>query len=935
MADNATFEGIEFTIKEDSSAAVASLDRLSKSLQNLKGVTSGSLTGLTRIATSISKINTSLSGLNGSTIAKVNQLSASLNKLGSVSGVKLSSSLPNQLTKLTTAMAKIDISDFAKIKSLSESLKPLTELGRANLNSFIKQLGQIPELIKQLDSANLEKFAAQMQKVSTAITPLASKLNTVGKSFSSLPGNIYSATRASETSQKSFSGLLQTFRNFRGGLLAVGYTLKAFGDVLGNFIDSSNQYQETLNLFNSTMGDLGAESQRTAEHLGEVLGISTKDFMDMQGVFQLLITGFDVADDKARIMSQNLTQLAFDYASLMNTDVEEAFNKLNSAMTGQIKGLKEYGISLSVANMQEWLTTKGINAKISSLTEAQKTYVRYNMILEKSNNAQGDMSRTLEAPANQLRVLQAQVQLLARSIGNIFIPILVKVLPYVIAIVKALKSLADAVAKFVGFKLIDVDYSTLDKTSSGIGSISDNLGTAAENAKEVKRYLAGFDELNVIPAPSKSSSASGLGAGLPEDLGLGVPSYDMLEGITADLSEKSDKLVKKMKTLLLIVGAIGATIGAWKIANALAPMAEGLKTALKLAEAVTGINLGSSKILTSLAPIKGKLLAIGAVVAVLGLAFKNLYDNNEQFRDGIQVMVSFAKKAFEKLKEAIGKVADKIAELLPEPLRNKFTEFIETVKTSWGEAFLSTIPGVGGLIDSISSLGESFEESGLTVDEYTDKIFEDISNTFSKIGEVFTNAPQKVQEAFDKIGAYFTALKSTCSTIMTGIKQTITDKFDSIRTWAEKWVTKFKNLFNFTVHIKTPHMSWDYSTNKATGTIAKVLETLGLPTSIPKLSVKWYAQGGLPKMGEVFAARESGPELVGRIGRKTAVMNNDQIITGVANGVYDGVVRAMSSAGGNQPVVVNVTIDSKQAGQAIAEWNNSLVRQGKPSPFLV
>lgn len=935
MADNATFEGIEFTIKEDSSAAVASIDRLSKSLQSLKGVTSGSLTGLTRIATSITKISASLSGLNGSAIAKVNQLSASLNKLGSVSGVKLSSSLPNQLNKLTTAMSKIDISDFDKIKRLSDSLKPLSELGRAQLSSFIKQLGQLPTLIEQLDSANLEKFATQMQKISLAITPLASKMNTVGKSFSSLPGNIYSATRAAEASHQSFSGLLQTFRRFRGGLLAVGYTFKAFGNILGNFIDSSNQYQETLNLFNSTMGELGASSQKTAEHLSEVLGISVKDFMDMQGVFQLLITGFDVADDKAQIMSQNLTQLSFDYASLMNTNVEEAFHKLNSAMTGQIKGLKEYGISLSVANMQEWLTTKGINAKISSLTEAQKTYVRYNMILEKSNNAQGDMSRTLEAPANQLRVLQAQVQLLSRSIGNIFIPILVKVLPYVIAFVKALKLLADSIAKFLGFKLIDVDYSTLDKTSSGIGSISDNLGTAAENAKEVKRYLAGFDELNVIPAPSKSSSGSGLGAGLPEDLGLGVPSYDMLEGITADISAKSDKLVSKMKKLLTVAGLIGVAIAGWKIANALVPMAEGLKTAVKLAETITGINLGSGKILTSLAPIKGQLIAISAVLAVIGLALMNLYKNNEQFRDGLKVMVSFAQKAFGKLKDAIVTVAEKIATLLPEPLRNKLTEFIETVKTSWGEAFLSTIPGVGGLIDSISSLGESFEASGLTVDEYTDKIFEDISNTFSKIGEVFTNAPQKVKEAFDKIGIYFTTLKSTCSTRMTEIKQVITDKFDGIRTWAEKWVTKFKNLFNFTVHIKTPHMSWNYSTNKATGTIAKVLETLGLPTSIPKLNVKWYAQGGLPKMGEVFAARESGPELVGRIGRKTAVMNNDQIITGVANGVYDGVVRAMSGSGGGQPVVVNVTIDGKQAGQAIADWNNSLVRQGLPSPFLV
>ena len=172
------------------------------------------------------------------------------------------------------------------------------------------------------------------------------------------------------------------------------------------------------------------------------------------------------------------------------------------------------------------------------------------------------------------------------------------------------------------------------------------------------------------------------------------------------------------------------------------------------------------------------------------------------------------------------------------------------------------------------------------------------------------------------------------------VKNAANAKWVEIRTWyntniapkftTQYWKTKFggildgansvladlkKKFENFTAKVKTPHMEW--TTTPATGLVKKTLEALNLPASIPKLSVSWYAQGGFPNMGELFVAREAGPELVGSIGGRTAVANNDQIVTAVSEGVYRAVLAAMGQQGNNGEMNVNVYLDGKQITSAV------------------
>ena len=131
-----------------------------------------------------------------------------------------------------------------------------------------------------------------------------------------------------------------------------------------------------------------------------------------------------------------------------------------------------------------------------------------------------------------------------------------------------------------------------------------------------------------------------------------------------------------------------------------------------------------------------------------------------------------------------------------------------------------------------------------------------------------------------------------------------------------------------------PHFTW--TSTPASGWMANVLSAIGLPTSLPKLNVEWYATGGFPSVGEMFIAREAGPELVGSIGRKTAVANNDQIISGIEDGVYRAMVAANSGSNSSSQTIHIITeIDGDIVGEKVIKYHNGKVMQTGVSPLLV
>lgn len=579
MADNVEMQGIEFQIVNDSAAASAGVEQLAKKLAALKSSISGSTTALSKVAAGISQIKNAVNNMNTGDFAnKINRISSSLGNLkDQTDSLKISASIGNQLAAINQAITNLPDTPGEKLRNLASGLQPLSELGRSNMTSFINQLKKLPEVIQELEKADIGKFTQQMKDLASAMKPFADEMNKVSSGFSAFPSRIQRLITSTEQYNGTVRRATTSTNAWSSALKAISFAAiyRAAAKLLGIAIAKSSQYTEDLNLFTVSMGKYAEEAYNYAQKVSEVMGIDPAEWMRNQGVFNTIITGFGVAGDKAAFMAKNLTQLGYDLASFYNIDFESAMQKVQSGISGELEPLRRLGYDLSVARLEQERLNLGIDKSVSSMTQAEKSQLRYYAMMTQVTQVQGDMARTLENPANMLRVLRAELEQAARAVGNIFIPILTKVLPIAIAVASALQEIIAAIAALFGVTVKSPKWGdAIGSASAGSGAIADNMDSAAGSAKELKRYLAGFDELNVLPDQNQGGSGSGAGVG-GGDLGLDLPGYDFLKNaVTTQIDEWKKKLeplvsfVKEnLKEILELIATIGIALLAWKLSN--------------------------------------------------------------------------------------------------------------------------------------------------------------------------------------------------------------------------------------------------------------------------------------------------------------------------------------------------------------------------------
>lgn len=631
MADNVEIQGLEFQIVNDSTQAVTGLQNLINTLNRLKTATNGGATGLSKTAQGIRELSNSLKGLNsGDASQKITRLTNALTALSQVGNVKISSSIANQLTAINTALAGLKWTDGDKLTSLANGLRPLSELGKANMTTFINQLSKLPKVIEDLEAADIDKFTQQMTALAAAMKPFADEMQKVSNGFSAFPSKIQKLITSTEKYNASARKATFTTGKFTSGLkalnvAAVAITFRKIGHFIAQAVTESNKYQEDLNLFTVALGQYAAEAQNYAEKVSDVMGIDPAQWLRNQGVFNTLLTGFGDTAERAQLMSQNLTQLGYDISSFFNISIEDAMQKLQSGISGELEPLRRLGYDLSQARLEQTALNLGIKESVANMTQAEKAELRYYAIMTQVTTAQGDMARTLEAPANQLRILQAQLTQAARAIGNIFIPALNAILPYAIAVVQVIREIANALANLAGFKLTEVDYSGVNSAAVGAGSLADNLDDAAGAAKKLKQYTAGFDELNVF-APN-TGSGSGAGAGGAGGFDFDLPTYDFLgDAVQTRIGEIKKMIEDTLAEITTIVSGFMLAVGAILVVTGVnIPLGVGLMAAGAVGLAATvGLNWTamSSELASTLALITGVvggfLLALGAIMAFSG-----------------------------------------------------------------------------------------------------------------------------------------------------------------------------------------------------------------------------------------------------------------------------------------------------------------------------
>lgn len=631
MADNVEIQGLEFQIVNDSTQAVAGLQNLINTLNRLKTATNGGATGLSKTAQGIRELSNSLKGLNsGDASQKITRLTNALTALSQVGNVKISSSIANQLTAINTALAGLKWTDGDKLTSLANGLRPLSELGKANMTTFINQLSKLPKVIEDLEAADIDKFTQQMTALAAAMKPFADEMQKVSNGFSAFPSKIQKLITSTEKYNASARKATSTTGKFTSGLkalnvAAVAITFRKIGHFIAQAVTESNKYQEDLNLFTVALGQYADEAKEYAEYVSDIMGIDPAQWLRNQGIFNTLLTGFGDTAERAQLMSQNLTQLGYDLSSYANIPIEEAMLKLQSGISGELEPLRRLGYDLSQAKLQQTALNLGIKESVANMTQAEKAELRYYAIMTQVTTAQGDMARTLEAPANQLRILQAQLTQAARAIGNIFIPALNAILPYAIAVVRVIREIANALANLAGFKLTEVDYSGVNSAAVGAGSLADNLDDAAGAAKKLKQYTAGFDELNVF-APN-TGSGSGAGAGGAGGFDFDLPTYDFLgDAVQTRIGEIQKMIEDTLAEITTIVSGFMLAVGAILVVTGVnIPLGVGLMAAGAVGLAATvGLNWTamSSELASTLALITGVvggfLLALGAIMAFSG-----------------------------------------------------------------------------------------------------------------------------------------------------------------------------------------------------------------------------------------------------------------------------------------------------------------------------
>lgn len=558
---------------------------------------------------------------------------------------RLSIEIQTQATQAETSIDRL----IAKVSSLRSQFTALQSsvaaLGgiTSTINAVGTAFGRISASASGVSSAinGIGAASSSVSSVATATTQLNNEMSRFKSEGSSATSSISSGLSTSSSYAQSFTthiskgttaiqnmktqtdkqvtSMTQLNALFKGlGVGALFQLGKTVGRVVGAWVDSSNAFVENKNLFDVEMQGFNEEANEFINKLQSVLGVDPSEAMRYLGFMQQLTNGMGVASEKTWIMSKNLTQLGYDLSSFINIPIDQAMLKIQSGIAGEIEPLRRVGYALTETTLQQTLYEHGINRKIRTLNDAEKAELRYVALMERSVLAQGDMARTLNSPANQMRILKQNITQCARALGNIFLPALQIVIPWLTAFFQIVRDIANFIAKLFGFKMPEFKYD-FKGASAGVQDMSDGIDNANDGLdktkKKVKDLYAPFDELNVIKEPEPTGGSGAGGAGGAGAGGDGLFDKDFLDSLGYDMfadavSQKIDDIKEKLEWLLPVIIAIGTAFLGWKIALKLAEFIENLNRIKKAVELIPGGFLLWAKRIAGVILIAGGLIAI-------------------------------------------------------------------------------------------------------------------------------------------------------------------------------------------------------------------------------------------------------------------------------------------------------------------------------------
>lgn len=392
-----------------------------------------------------------------------------------------------------------------------------------------------------------DKILLDYQGVITGIDQIKSSVKDLKSQLDKIGKNTGIPKLNSQIKKSSFSNTIKGI----AGLGTAVVTGRKMIKVLQGMTDESVDFVETSNLFSVSMGKglkglngYYEKAVRFQNELEEKLGTNIAESMNYQALFNSMSKSMGISAKYAYMLSKNFTKLGYDLSSLYNIDPENAMQKLRAGLAGQTKPLRDLGLDITQQSLQPVADELGIERSIKNMSQAEKMILRYITVLKQAQIAQGDFANTMDSPANQLRIFNAQIVAFKRNMGNLWQGLLGGVLPSINGVMMVINELLKMVAKLFGFKVSGQSISL--SANIGADDLADDLGTASGKAKELKNQLMGFDEINNITLPSSSGSGSGgVSGGIDQRLLDAMQEYDnLMDKVKGEATNIRDRIME-------------------------------------------------------------------------------------------------------------------------------------------------------------------------------------------------------------------------------------------------------------------------------------------------------------------------------------------------------------------------------------------------------
>nr|DAY96826.1 MAG TPA: minor tail protein [Caudoviricetes sp.] len=592
MAD---IDSLQIKIKADANNASNALDKLANSLTNFQKSLSIDTSKLTSISNSIQSIANAASSMNASGIKNISTLTNSINRMGKIDTSGLSR-ISSALKTFSADMAGTKVDGVGDIASIASSI---SRLGGVASGRAITNIPLLAKNLKQLFTtlSTAPNVSENIIRMTNALAGLASTGAASGRAANSLGRNLNTYTASAKRATKSTFSLAAAFGRFYATYFLVIRGIKS----LWKSIEGTTDYIEAFNYYTVAFNKVGKEwgkdfekfgydnaedyaqsfGNRVNELLGKMsglkvdvdgglisesgmknLGLNLQEITQYASQLASITNSLGQTGEVTTAISKSMTMLAGDISSLFNVDFSTVATNLQSGLIGQSRALYKYGIDITNATLQTYAYRYGIEKAVSEMSQAEKQQLRLLAILDQSKVSWGDLANTINSPSNMIRQFTNNVKEAGMVLGQLFIPVLQKVLPVINGVVIAIKRLLVSVANLLGIK---IDFSAFGQGVSGynenLEDTADALDKVGKSAKKAKSYTLGIDELNIgdnNSGSSGSSSAGGAGIDLTKEIMDATAEYekvwqeafDKMQNTAMGWADKVSKVFKPVKDII-------------------------------------------------------------------------------------------------------------------------------------------------------------------------------------------------------------------------------------------------------------------------------------------------------------------------------------------------------------------------------------------------